>query len=143
MSIVNTILNKVDLNTTKYSEKLRKMGRDTRKQTKGIGDSFKQLGGAWKAAVAAIAAGALSGAIAKELMSTEKAVASFIQSTGGIKEARAQFEMLQQAARDTIQPFDALKAASLDLRRNGIEPTANQLVKFNARCVYCKVMCAI
>ena len=62
MSIVNTILNKVDLNTTKYSEKLRKMGKDTRKQTKGIGDSFKQLGGAWKAAVAAIAAGALSGA---------------------------------------------------------------------------------
>ena len=28
MSIVNTILNKVDLNTTKYSEKLRKMGRE-------------------------------------------------------------------------------------------------------------------
>ena len=131
MSIVNTILNKVDLNTSKYSEKLRKMGRDTRKQTKGIGDSFKQLGGAWKAAVAAIAAGALSGAIAKELMSTEKAVASFIQSTGGIKEARAQFEMLQQAARDTIQPFDALKAASLDLRRNGIEPTAAQLKTFS------------
>ena len=131
MSIVNTILNKVDLNTSKYSEKLRKMGRDTRKQTKGSGDSFKQLGGAWKAAVAAIAAGALSGAIAKELMSTEKAVASFIQSTGGIKEARAQFEMLQQAARDTIQPFDALKAASLDLRRNGIEPTAAQLKTFS------------
>ena len=131
MSIVNTILNKVDLNTTKYSEKLRKMGRDTRKQTKGIGASFKELGGAWKAAVAAIAAGALSGAIAKELMSTEKAVAAFIQSTGGIKEARAQFEMLQQAARDTIQPFDALKAASLDLRRNGIEPTAAQLKTFS------------
>lgn len=131
MSIVNTILNKVDLNTTKYSEKLRKMGRDTRKQTKGIGASFKELGGAWKAAVAAIAAGALSGAIAKELMSTEKAVAAFIQSTGGIKEARAQFEMLQQAARDTIQPFDALKAASLDLRRNGIEPTADQLKTFS------------
>ena len=131
MSIVNTILNKVDLNTTKYSEKLRKMGKDTRKQTKGIGASFKELGGAWKAAVAAIAAGALSGAIAKELMSTEKAVASFIQSTGGIKEARAQFEMLQQAARDTIQPFDALKAASLDLRRNGIEPTADQLKTFS------------
>ena len=131
MSIVNTILNKVDLNTTKYSEKLRKMGRDTRKQTKGIGASFKELGGAWKAAVATIAAGALSGAIAKELMSTEKAVASFIQSTGGIKEARAQFEMLQQAARDTIQPFDALKAAALDLRRNGIEPTADQLKTFS------------
>ena len=131
MSIVNTILNKIDLNTTKYSEKLRKMGRDTRNQTKGIGASFKELGGAWKAAVAAIAAGALSGAIAKELMSTEKAVAAFIQSTGGIKEARAQFEMLQQAARDTIQPFDALKAASLDLRRNGIEPTADQLKTFS------------
>ena len=131
MSIVNTILNKVDLNTTKYSEKLRKMGRDTRKQTKGIGDSFKQLGGAWKAAIAAISAGALTGAISKELMSTEKAVASFIQTTGGIKEARAQFEMLQQAARDTIQPFDALKAASLDLRRNGVEPTAAQLKTFS------------
>lgn len=131
MSIVNTILNKVDLNTTKYSEKLRKMGRDTRKQTKGIGDSFKQLGGAWKAAIAAISAGALTNAISKELMATEKAVASFIQSTGSLADARAQFEMLQQAARDTIQPFDALKAAALDLRRNGIEPTTAQLKTFS------------
>ena len=131
MSIVNTILNKVDLNTTKYSEKLRKMGRDTRKQTRGIGDSFKQLGGAWKSAIAAIATGAMAGAVSKELIATEKSVAAFIESTGSLADARAQFEMLQQAARDTIQPFDALKAAALDLRRNGITPTAEQLKTFS------------
>lgn len=131
MSIVNNILNKVDLNTTKYTEKLRKMGRDTKKQSKGIGKDFAAMGAAWKSAIAAIATGAMAGAVSKELIATEKSVAAFIQSTGSLADARAQFEMLQQAARDTIQPFDALKAAALDLRRNGIEPTAAQLKTFS------------
>lgn len=131
MSIVNNILNKVDLNTTRYSEKLRKMGRDTKKQSKGIGQDFAAMGAAWKNAIAAIATGAMAGAVSKELIATEKSVAAFIQSTGSLADARAQFEMLQQAARDTIQPFDALKAASLDLRRNGITPTAEQLKTFS------------
>ena len=131
MSIVNNILNKVDLNTTKYTEKLRKMGRDTKKQSKGIGQDFAAMGAAWKSAIAAIATGAMAGAVSKELIATEKSVAAFIQSTGSLADARAQFELLQQAARDTIQPFDALKAAALDLRRNGIEPTAAQLKTFS------------
>jgi len=131
MSIVNTILNKVDLNTAKYSEKLRKMGRDTKKQSKGIGQDFAAMGAAWKSAIAAIATGAMTGAVSKELIATEKSVAAFIESTGSLADARAQFEMLQQAARDTIQPFDALKAAALDLRRNGITPTAEQLKTFS------------
>lgn len=131
MSIVNNILNKVDLNTTKYTEKLRKMGRDTKKQSKGIGQDFAAMGAAWKSAIAAIATGAMAGAVSKELIATEKSVAAFIESTGSLADARAQFEMLQQAARDTIQPFDALKAAALDLRRNGIEPTAGQLKTFS------------
>ncbi|MEE3423643.1 MAG: hypothetical protein VZR11_13200 [Succinimonas sp.] len=131
MSIVNNILNKVDLNTTKYSEKLRKMGRDTKKQSKGIGQDFAAMGAAWKSAIAAIATGAMAGAVSKELIATEKSVAAFIESTGSLADARAQFELLQQAARDTIQPFDALKAAALDLRRNGIEPTAAQLKTFS------------
>lgn len=131
MSIVNTILNKVDLNTTKYSEKLRKMGRDTKAQSKGIGKDFAAMGAAWKNAIAAIATGAMAGAVSKELIATEKSVAAFIESTGSLADARAQFEMLQQAARDTIQPFDALKAAALDLRRNGITPTAEQLKTFS------------
>lgn len=131
MSIVNNILNKVDLNTTKYTEKLRKMGRDTKKQSKGIGQDFAAMGAAWKSAIAAIATGAMAGAVSKELIATEKSVAAFIESTGSLADARAQFEMLQQAARDTIQPFDALKAAALDLRRNGIEPTAAQLKTFS------------
>ena len=114
MSIVNSILNLVDLNTTKYSRKLRNMRRDTKKETKSIGDSFKSIGSAWKSVIAGLATGALAGAVISELKSTEKAVASFISATGSLTEARDQFEMLQQAARDTLQPFESLKAVALD-----------------------------
>ena len=131
MSIVNSILNLVDLNTTKYTKKLKQMRKDTKQATKGIGQSFASLGSAWKAAIAGIAAGALTGAITKELQATEKSVAAFITATGSLAEARAQFEMLQQAARDTIQPFDALQAVALDLRKNGIQATAEQLKTFS------------
>lgn len=131
MSIVNSITNLVDLNTTRYDKKLKKMKGDTKGAAKDIGKSFAGIGTAWKAALAAVATGALTGAITNELKATETAVASFITATGGIKEAREQFEMLQQAARDTIQPFDALKAVALDLRKNGIEATASQLKTFS------------
>ena len=131
MSIVNSITNLVDLNTTKYDKKLKKMKGDTKGAAKDIGKSFAGIGTAWKAALAAVATGALTGAITNELKATETAVASFITATGGVKEAREQFEMLQQAARDTIQPFDALKAVTLDLRKNGIEATASQLKTFS------------
>lgn len=131
MGIVNNILNLVDLNTTKYSKKLQGMRRDTKNAAKGIAGSFSSIGSAWKGAIAAIAAGALSGAITKELQATEKSVAAFIQSTGSVADARAQFEMLQQAARDTIQPFDSLKAAAIELRKNGLQPSADQLKTFS------------
>ena len=131
MGIVNNILNLVDLNTTKYSKKLQGMRRDTKNAAKGIAGSFSSIGSAWKGAIAAIAAGALSGAITKELQATEKSVAAFIQSTGSVADARAQFEMLQQAARDTIQPFDSLKAAAIELRKNGLQPSAEQLKTFS------------
>lgn len=131
MSIVNSITNLVDLNTTKYDKKLKKMKGDTKGAAKDIGKSFAGIGTAWKTALAAVATGALTGAITNELKATETAVASFITATGGVKEAREQFEMLQQAARDTIQPFDALKAVTLDLRKNGIEATASQLKTFS------------
>lgn len=131
MSIINTITNLVDLNTTKYSKKLKAMKADTKNATKSMGSSFAGIGSAWKAAIAAVATGAPTGAITKELKATETAVASFISTAGGVTEARAQFEMLQQAARDTIQPFDALKAVALDLRKNGIQATAEQLKTFS------------
>lgn len=131
MSIVNSILNLVDLNTTKYTKKLKSMKKDTKAASKSLAQNFAGIGSAWKAAIAGIAAGALTGAISKELMATEKSVASFITATGSLQEARAQFEMLQQAARDTIQPFDALKAVTLDLRKNGIQATAEQLKTFS------------
>lgn len=131
MSIVNSILNLVDLNTTKYTKKLKSMKKDTKAASKSLAQNFASIGSAWKAAIAGIAAGALTGAISKELMATEKSVASFITATGSLQEARAQFEMLQQAARDTIQPFDALKAVTLDLRKNGIQATAEQLKTFS------------
>ena len=129
MSIVNSILNLVDLNTTKYSRKLRNMRRDTKKESKGIADSFKAIGSAWKSVIAGLTTGALAGAVISELKSTEKAVASFISATGSLTEARDQFEMLQQAARDTLQPFESLKAAALDLKKNGIQATGEQLIK--------------
>ena len=131
MGIVNNILNLVDLNTTKYSKKLQGMRRDTKRAAKDLSGSFSSIGSAWKGAIAAIAAGALSGAITKELQATEKSVAAFISATGSVADARAQFEMLQQAARDTIQPFDSLKAAALELRKNGLQPSAEQLKTFS------------
>ena len=95
MSIVNNILNMVKLNTTDYNKKLQKMRKDTKKSTKDIGSSFSSMASAWKAALVGIASAGLVTAVKSELMSTEKAVAGFISSMGGVSEARAQFEMLQ------------------------------------------------
>lgn len=131
MSIVNSILNLVDLNTTKYTKKLQSMKKDTKSASKNLAQSFASIGSAWKAAIAGIAAGALTGAVTKELQDTEKSVAAFITATGSLQEARDQFELLQQAARDTIQPFDQLKAVALDLRKNGLQATAAQLKTFS------------
>lgn len=131
MSIVNSILNLVDLNTTKFSRNLRNMRRDTKKESKGIADSFKSIGSTWKSVIAGLATGALAGAVISELKSTEKAVASFISATGSLTEARAQFELLQQAARDTLQPFDSLKATALELKKNGIQATSQELKTFS------------
>lgn len=131
MAVVNSILNKVSLNTAKYNENLQKMRKKTKAETKEIGSAFKAMGNVWAGVAGAISAGALGNAVIKELKATETAVASFITTTGGVDEARNTFEMLQQAARDTLQPFDALKAAALDLRRNGIAPSAEQLKTFS------------
>lgn len=130
-SIVHNILNMVDLNTSKYNKKLQKMKRDTKSQTKDIGSSFSSMASAWKAALVGIASASLVNAVRKELESTEKAVAGFISSFGGVDQARVQFEMLQQAARDTIQPFDALKNVTMNLKRNGIQPAADTLKSFS------------
>lgn len=130
-SIVHNILNMVDLNTSKYNKKLQKMKRDTKSQTKDIGSSFSSMASAWKAALVGIASASLVNAVRKELESTEKAVAGFISSFGGVDQAKVQFEMLQQAARDTIQPFDALKNVTMNLKRNGIQPAADTLKSFS------------
>ena len=131
MAVVNNILNKVSLNTAKYNENLQKMRKKTQTETKEIGSAFKAMGNVWAGVAGAISAGALGTAIVKELKATETAVAGFINTAGGVEQARATFEMLQQAARDTLQPFDALKAAAQDLQRNGIAPSAEQLTTFS------------
>lgn len=131
MSIVNNILNMVKLNTTDYNKKLQKMRKNTKSSTKDIGSSFASMATAWKAALVGIASASLVTAVKSELMSTEKAVAGFISSMGGVSEARAQFEMLQQAARDTLQPFEALQSATMNLRKNGIQPSAETLKAFS------------
>lgn len=131
MAVVNNILNKVSLNTAKYNENLQKMRKKTKAETKEMGSAFKAMGSAWAAVAGAISAGALGNAIVKELKATETAVAGFISTAGGVEQARATFEMLQQAARDTLQPFDALRAAAQDLQRNGIAPSAEQLKTFS------------
>lgn len=131
MAVVNSILTKVDMSTEKYKKKLQGIKKDTKSATNGMAQSFASIGSAWKAAIAGISAGALTGAISKELQATEKGIASFITATGDLKGARAQFELLQQAARDTIQPFDNLKNVALELRKNGIEVTAERLKTFS------------
>lgn len=131
MTVVNNILNMVDLNTKKYNDNLKKMTKTTTTETKKSSAAFSGLSAAWKSMIGVISAGAIGNAVVKELKSTESAVASFIDSTGSIDKARETFEMLQQSARDTLQPFDSLKAAALDLRRNGIEPTSKQLTTFS------------
>lgn len=131
MSIVNNILNMVKLNTTDYNKKLQKMRKNTKSSTKDIGSSFASMASAWKAALVGIASAGLVTAVKSELMSTEKAVAGFISSMGGVSEARAQFELLQQAARDTLQPFEALQSATMNLRKNGIQPSAETLKAFS------------
>lgn len=131
MAVVNNILNKVSLNTAKYNENLQKMRKKTQTETKEIGSAFKAMGNVWAGVAGAISAGALGTAVVKELKATETAVAGFITTAGGVEQARATFEMLQQAARDTLQPFDALKAAAQDLQRNGIAPSAEQLTTFS------------
>lgn len=131
MTVVNNILNLVDLNTKKYNENLQKMKKTTAKETKETANSFKALSNVWTGLIGAISAGAIGSAVVSELKATESAVASFIDSTGSVTKARETFEMLQQAARDTLQPFDALQKSALDLRRNGIEPTSKQLTTFS------------
>lgn len=131
MSVVNNILNMVKLNTTDYNKKLQKMKKDTKRDTKSIGSSFSSMASAWKAALVGIASASLVSSVKKELESTERAVAGFISSFGGVDEARAQFEMLQQAARDTIQPFESLQTAAMNLKRNGVQPTADMLKTFS------------
>lgn len=131
MSVVNNILNMVKLNTTDYNKKLQKMKKDTKRDTKSIGSSFSSMASAWKAALVGIASASLVSSVKRELESTERAVAGFISSFGGVDQARAQFEMLQQAARDTIQPFDSLQTAAMNLKRNGVQPTADMLKTFS------------
>lgn len=131
MSIVNNILNMVKLNTTDYNKKLQKMKKDTKRDTKSIGSSFSSMASAWKAALVGIASASLVSSVKKELEATERSVAGFISSFGGVDQARAQFEMLQQAARDTIQPFESLQTAAMNLKRNGVQPTADMLKTFS------------
>lgn len=131
MSVVNNILNMVKLNTTDYNKKLQKMKKDTKRDTKSIGSSFSSMASAWKAALVGIASASLVSSVKKELESTERSVAGFISSFGGVDQARAQFEMLQQAARDTIQPFESLQTAAMNLKRNGVQPTADMLKTFS------------
>ena len=131
MAIVNNILNMVDLNTKKYSEKLKKMKKDTARDTKSMSEGFKGIGSAVKALAATVVSVSFANSIKKELMETEKSVAGLIGAFGGLKEARLQFEMLQQAARDTIQPFDQLRAVAMNLKRNGIQATAEQMKTFS------------
>lgn len=131
MAIVNNILNMVDLNTKKYSEKLKKMKKDTAMDTKSMSEGFKGIGSAVKALAATVVSVSFANSIKKELMETEKSVAGLIGAFGGLKAARDQFEMLQQAARDTIQPFDQLRAVAMNLKRNGIQATAEQMKTFS------------
>lgn len=127
MAVVNSILTKVDMSTEKYKKKLQGMKKDTKSATDGIKESFKALATSWGSIVTAIGTGAFVNAIKNSRVELENAVASLSGISGGIAEANTMFDLLQQSARDCIEPFDSLQAAALSIGKYGITPTAENL----------------
>lgn len=127
MAVVNSILTKVDMSTEKYKKKLQGMKKDTKSATAGIKESFKALATSWGSIVTAIGTGAFVSAIKNSRVELENAVASLSGISGGIAEANTMFDLLQQSARDCIEPFDSLQAAALSIGKYGITPTAENL----------------
>lgn len=127
MAVVNSILTKVDMSTEKYKKKLQSMKKDTKSATAGIKESFKSLATSWGSIVTAIGTGAFVNAIKSSRVELENAVASLSGISGGIAEANTMFDLLQQSARDCIEPFDSLQAAALSIGKYGITPTAENL----------------
>lgn len=126
-NIVNNILNKVDMNTTKYNKKLQAMKKDTKSATRSITDSLTSIGNSWKSIVATIASGAFVKALSDSQLELEKSVASMSGIAGGIENSRALFETLQQSARDTLEPFDSLQRSAIALGKVGIDPSAEAM----------------
>ena len=127
MAVVNSILTKVDMSTEKYKKKLQSMKKDTKSATAGIKESFKALATSWGSIVTAIGTGAFVNAIKNSRVELENAVASLSGISGGIAEANTMFDLLQQSARDCIEPFDSLQASALAIGKHGITPTAENL----------------
>lgn len=127
MAVVNSILTKVDMSTEKYKKKLQSMKKDTKSATAGIKESFKALATSWGSIVTAIGTGAFVNAIKSSRVELENAVASLSGISGGIAEANTMFDLLQQSARDCIEPFDNLQSAALSIGKYGITPTAENL----------------
>lgn len=127
MAVVNSILTKVDMSTEKYKKKLQSMKKDTKSATAGIKESFKSLATSWGSIVTAIGTGAFVNAIKSSRVELENAVASLSGISGGLAEANTMFDLLQQSARDCIEPFDSLQAAALSIGKYGITPTAENL----------------
>lgn len=126
-NVVNNILNKVDMNTTKYNKKLQDMKRDTKSATRSISESLSSIATSWKTVVGAIAGGAFVKALSDSQLELEKSVASMSGIAGGIENSRALFEMLQQSARDTLEPFDSLQRSAIALGKVGIDPSAEAM----------------
>lgn len=127
MAVVNSILTKVDMSTEKYKKKLQSMKKDTKSATAGIKESFKSLATSWGSIVTAIGTGAFVNAIKNSRVELENAVASLSGISGGIAEANTMFDLLQQSARDCIEPFDSLQASALAIGKYGITPTAENI----------------
>lgn len=127
MAVVNSILTKVDMSTEKYKKKLQSMKKDTKSATVGIKESFKALATSWGSIVTAIGTGAFVNAIKSSRVELENAVASLSGISGGIAEANTMFDLLQQSARDCIEPFDSLQASALAIGKYGITPSAENL----------------
>lgn len=127
MAVINSILTKVDMSTEKYKKKLQGMKKDTKSATAGIKESFKALATSWGSIVTAIGTGALVNSIKNSRVELENAVASLSGISGGLAEANTMFDLLQQSARDCIEPFDSLQASALAIGKYGITPTAENL----------------
>lgn len=119
-NVVNNILNKVDMNTTKYNKKLQAMKKDTKSVTSSISKMFKDafsvaMGIGISKAFSAITNGAM-----ENVKSFERMSASISAWTGDIESAKAKFWELNTLEDETTISTNELAQSFINLKKNGL-----------------------